>query len=164
MNSGSSPAPRSPACCWRTRSPSAWMVGVLGATTSLSSGSGARSNMRRCICEPTTASPRHAPRSAGIWSFTTANARIRALPPEHRITPISTICRSLRQREFRLRCWGVTPVGLRPSSSRHGELLPRASHRTVRADHAYGSLDQSIRTPAPAGLIPAVCEGLATRL
>ena len=40
-------------------------------------------------------------------------------------------------------------------SSRRGELLPRASHRTVRAVHAYGSLDRSIRTPAPTGLIPA---------
>ena len=55
-------------------------------------------------------------------------------------------------------------VLLRTASSRRGELLLRASHRTVRAGPAYGSLDQSIRTPAPAGLIPAVCEGLATRL
>jgi hypothetical protein len=51
-----------------------------------------------------------------------------------------------------------------PESSRRGELLPRASHGTVRADHAYGSLDQSIRAPGQAGLIPAACEDLATRL
>jgi hypothetical protein len=63
---------------------------------------------------------------------------------------------------------GAGPLARRASgparSSRRGELLPRASHGTVRAGHAYGSLDQSIRTPAPAGLIPAACEDLATGL
>jgi putative transposase len=38
----SSPAPHSPACCWTTRSRSAWMAGVRGAKTSLSSGCGGR--------------------------------------------------------------------------------------------------------------------------
>jgi RNA-directed DNA polymerase len=40
-------------------------------------------------------------------------------------------------------------------SSRHGRLLPRASHRTVRAGHAYGSLDWYVRIPARAGPRPA---------
>src|SRR5271166_2589512 len=49
--------------------------------------------------------------------------------------------------------WGISFP-----SSRHGGLLPRASHRTVRAGHAYGSLDRSIRSPASAGLIPAATD------
>ena len=41
-------------------------------------------------------------------------------------------------------------------SSRRGGLLHRASHRTGPAGHASGSLDRCIRTPAIAGLMPAV--------
>ena len=63
----------------RTRSPSAWMAAARGATTSSSSGCGGRSNTRRSICAPTTASARPAPRSGGIWTSTTASGRIRAL-------------------------------------------------------------------------------------
>jgi len=37
-----SPAPPSPGFCWRTGSPSAWMVAAPGATTCLSSGCGVR--------------------------------------------------------------------------------------------------------------------------
>ncbi len=37
---------------------SAWTARALGATTSSSNGCGAPSNMRRCICRPTTASAR----------------------------------------------------------------------------------------------------------
>jgi len=62
----SSPAPRSPGCCWPTASRSAWRAGAPGATTSSSSGCGVRSSTRKCICGPTTASPRRAPRSANI--------------------------------------------------------------------------------------------------
>ena len=43
---------------------SAWTAKGLGGTTSSSSGSGAASNMRRCICGHTTASARPALRSA----------------------------------------------------------------------------------------------------
>ena len=69
-----------------------------------------------------------------------------------------------------MECFTIGNVCTRPSvivpqpkpashaSSRRGELLPRASHRTVRAGHAYGSLDRSIRFPAPAGLIPAATD------
>ena len=110
----SSPAPHSPACCSTTPSPSAWTARERGATTSSSSGSGVQSNMKKSICGPTTASARRAPRSVDILTFTTASARIRALTPGHRIAPISTICRRSRQHEFRRRCRGVTPVGLRP--------------------------------------------------
>ena len=56
-----------------------------GATTFLSSGSGIRSNTKRSICGPTTVSPRRVLQSAGVWIFTTANVRIRALTPGQRI-------------------------------------------------------------------------------
>jgi hypothetical protein len=46
---------------------------------SLSSGYGAPSNTRRYICEPLSASARHALRSAAIFTFTMSNARMRAL-------------------------------------------------------------------------------------
>ena len=114
LGAANSPAPTSPACSWRTPSPSAWTARDPGATTSSSNGSGARSNTKRSISEPTTASARHAPRSAAIWNSTIASARIRALTLERRISPISTICRRLWQHEFRRRFRGVTLLGLRP--------------------------------------------------
>jgi hypothetical protein len=43
------------------------------------------------------------------------------------------------------RCAVLATVNI--ASSRHGRLLPRASHRTVRAGHAYGSLDWYVRIP-----------------
>ena len=61
------------------RSPSAWTARAPGATTSSSSGSGGQSNTRRSTSEPTPASARPAPRSAGIWASTTAGGRIRGL-------------------------------------------------------------------------------------
>ena len=73
-----SPAPHSPACCWRTGSRSAWMAAARGATMSLSSGCGDRSSTRRSICMPTTLLARHALRSVGIWTSTIASGRIRA--------------------------------------------------------------------------------------
>jgi hypothetical protein len=77
-------------------------------------GSGALSNTRRFISEPTTASARPALRSAVIWTSTTASARIRALMPGRQITPTPTACRRSRQHDFRRRFRGVTLVGLRP--------------------------------------------------
>ena len=56
----------------------------------------------------------------------TANDRIRGLPPERRIVPTSTTCRCSRQPEFRRRCRGVTPVGLRPPC-----VTPRQRHTTI---------------------------------
>ena len=53
-----------------------------------------RSNTRRCICEPTTASARPALRSAAIWTSTMAADRIRALTAPHPIKPTSTRCQS----------------------------------------------------------------------
>ena len=50
-----------------------------GGTTCSSSGYGAASNTRRCICEPTTASARPALRSAATWTSTTQDDRTRAL-------------------------------------------------------------------------------------
>ena len=81
----------------------------------LSSGSGGRSNMRRSICGPTTASARRAHRSAGIWTSTTASVRIRALTLGRRIAPTSTICRRSRQHDF------AAVVG---ASLRSGYALP----------------------------------------
>jgi putative transposase len=69
----SSPVPHSPTCCWTMPSQSAWMAAAHGATTSLSSGCGGRSNTRRCVCGPTTVSAKLVPRSAGIWTSTIAH-------------------------------------------------------------------------------------------
>jgi hypothetical protein len=102
-----------------------------GATTSLSSGSGVRSNTKRSICGPEpvlgpaagrtrgTASAWRAPRSVGIWTSTTASGRIRALTLERRIAPISTTCRRSRQREFSPPLSVLIPVGLRPPCVTH---------------------------------------------
>ena len=60
-----------------------------GATTSLSSGCGAASNTRRCICGPMKASARRATRSADISISTIAADRIRALTTPHQIKPTS---------------------------------------------------------------------------
>jgi putative transposase len=73
IRGASSPVPHSPACCWTIPSQSAWMAAARGATMSLSSGCGGRSNTRRCICGRTTVLARLVPRSAGIWTSTTAH-------------------------------------------------------------------------------------------
>src|SRR5260370_23664285 len=78
-------------------SPSAWTAKALGGTTSSSSGCGAASSTRRCICGPTKASERREIRSAGISNFTTAEDRIRALTATPRIKPTSPRCRSAGQ-------------------------------------------------------------------
>ena len=54
---------------------------------------------------------------------TIASARIRALLPGRRIAPTSTTCHYSRQHEFRRRCRGITPVGLRPPC-----VTPRQRH------------------------------------
>ena len=74
----------SPACSPTTPSRSAWTARARGGTTSSSSGYGARSNTRRSISGPMTASPRRARRSAGIWTSTIASVRIRALTADAR--------------------------------------------------------------------------------
>ena len=55
-----------------------------------SSDCGAASNTRRCICGPTKASARRAPRSVDISISIMAADRIRALTTPHRIKPTST--------------------------------------------------------------------------
>src|SRR3954451_19520090 len=107
------PAPPSPACCWRTRSPSAWTGADHGGTTCLSSGCGGRSNTRRCICGLTTESVMHVPRLDDIWFSITRYARIPALTRALRITPTSILCRTLWQHEFRRQHRAVAPFGLR---------------------------------------------------
>jgi hypothetical protein len=61
--------------CSTTRSPSAWMAGDRGATTSSSSGSGGRSSMRRFIFAPTIPSPMPEHRSpvSGLLQRSTAS-------------------------------------------------------------------------------------------
>ena len=68
-------------------------------------------------------SAKRALRSAGIWTSTTASARIRALTLARRIAPISNTYRRSRQHEFRRRFRGVTLVGLRPPG-----VPPRKRH------------------------------------
>ena len=50
----------------------------------------------------------------GSQVTSTACIRTCALTHGRRTVPISTTCRSLGQREFRHRCRGIAPVGLRP--------------------------------------------------
>ena len=69
----------------------------LGGTTSSSSGYGAASNTRRCICGPTTASARPALRSAVTLISTTQDVHIRALTARHQIKPTSPRCPSAWQ-------------------------------------------------------------------
>ena len=69
----SSPARPSPACSPTTALRSAWTARAHGGTTCSSSGCGAASNTRRCICGPTTASARPAHRSADISTSTIAH-------------------------------------------------------------------------------------------
>ena len=70
---------------------------ALGGTTCSSSGCGAASNTRRCICGPTTASARPALRSAATWTFTMADVHTRALTARHPIKPTSPRCLSAWQ-------------------------------------------------------------------
>ena len=69
----SSPVRPSPAYLPTTALRSAWTARVPGGTTSSSSGCGAASNTRRCICGPTTASARPAHRSADTSTSTIAH-------------------------------------------------------------------------------------------
>src|SRR5262245_58415037 len=73
------------------------MAKAPGGTTCSSSGYGEASNTRRCTCEPTTACPRPALRSAAIWTSTTVADRMRALTASHPIKPTSPRCPSAWQ-------------------------------------------------------------------
>ena len=87
----SSPARRSLACCWATRSGSAWMAAARGATTCSSSDCGVRSNMSEggLPARSTTAWLRHAARSAVISPSTTVRGPTRALTVGRPTKPIS---------------------------------------------------------------------------
>ena len=83
--------------------------------------------------------PRRAPRSAGIWTSTIASGRIRALTRGRRITPTSTTSAAGgRRHEFRRRCRGVTPVGLRPPcvTPRQRQTQPTGRGSTYRSRNA----------------------------
>ena len=96
-----------------TASRSAWTARALGGTTSSSSGCGAASNTRRCICGPTTASARPALRSAATWTSTMAGDHTRALTAPHPIKPTSPRCPS---------AWQPNPG--RRSTYRRGKSVP----------------------------------------
>jgi putative transposase len=113
-----SPVLTSPACCRRTRSPSAWMAEAPGVTTCSSSASGVRSNTRRSTCVPTTASPRRVPRSVGISTSTTASVRIRALTHGRQTKRTSMPCRWSRQHDFRHRSGASLRSGYAPPTRR----------------------------------------------
>jgi hypothetical protein len=93
----SSPARRSPAYSPATPSPSAWTARGPGGTTCSSSGCGAASNTRRCICGRTKPSAKRAARSAVISTSTIDAALIRAMTEAPRIKPTSTRCHSAWQ-------------------------------------------------------------------
>jgi hypothetical protein len=66
----------------------AWTAKPPGGTTCSSSGCGAASNTRRCICRLMKASARHATRSAVISTSTIAAAHIRALTDQAYLNPL----------------------------------------------------------------------------
>ena len=72
-------------------------------------------------CRPSTCFARAV---SGLLQLQTA--AFAALPPERRIAPTSTTCRCSWQLEFRRRCRGITPVGLRPPC-----VTPRQRHTTL---------------------------------
>src|SRR3954452_24799871 len=89
--------------------------------------------MKKSTFGPTKVLQKHGLRSADTWTFITANVRIRALMRERRIAPTLTTCRKPRQQhEFRRRCRGVTPVGLRSFC-----VTPRQRHTIPQ--HGRGS-------------------------
>src|SRR5437763_9106529 len=89
--------------------------------------------MKKSTFGPTKVLQKHGLRSAGTWTFITANVRIRALMRERRIVPTLTTCRKPRQQhEFRRRSRGVTPVGLRSFC-----VTPRQRHTIPQ--HGRGS-------------------------
>ena len=108
-------------------SPSAWTAGAPGATTSSSSGCGARSNTRRSICGPTTASA-EARASIGryldFYNRKRPHSSLDARTPDHAY--FDHLPQRAAQHEFRRRCRGVTPVGLRPPC-----VTPRKRHTTT---------------------------------
>lgn len=128
----SSRARPSSACSPATPLPSAWTARARGGTTCSSSGCGAASSTRRCICGPTTASVRHAARSAAISTSTMADAHIRALTARHPIKPTSPRCPS---------AWQPNPGG--SSTYRSGNSVQTTGTTSV----LHGALVQLLRWP-----------------
>jgi putative transposase len=162
-----SPVLTSPACCRRTRSPSAWMAEAPGVTTCSSSASGVRSNTRRSTCVPTTASPRRVPRSVGISTSTTASVRIRALTHGRQTKRTSMPCRWSRQHDFRHRSGASLRSGYalptrRPRTTIHVNNRQRihlsgAKRCSDKASHICGRGDQLFRfggSPGQGGEFP----------
>src|ERR1700727_2313863 len=71
--------------------------------------------MKRSICGPTTVLVKHGRLSLVTSPSTIQSGRIQVLTRGRQSVFTMTICRRLRQHEFRRRCRGFTPVGLKPS-------------------------------------------------
>src|SRR3954447_9247733 len=155
----------SPVCCWRTRSPSVWMVVVLGETMSLLSVYGDLSSTRKSTCELTKVLMTPVLRSADIWISTIANGRIRALMLDRRITPTSTTRRSQRQHEFRRRCGSLLCLGYallaqQPTTVYTEPIGRRSTYRRRNAVSSRPSTSVPViaRSPAPYEILIGAAE------
>jgi hypothetical protein len=90
------PQQASSMCCRETKSASAWMDAVRGATTCSSNACGSRSSTKRSICMRTTPSRRLRPESNVTFPSTTAGVHTRHLTDRLPITFTSTLSRSRR--------------------------------------------------------------------
>ena len=107
----------------------------LSVTMSSSSGCGAVSNTRRCICGPMTASARPAFRSAVISTSTTKGVHTRALTARHPIKPTSPRCQS---------AWQPNPG--RGSTYRRGKSVQTTGTTSQHPDRPHVSVPQDDRT------------------
>ena len=89
---------------------SLWTAKVRGATMSLSSGFGGRSNTRKCISEPMARCPRPGLLSEDTSNFTIADGHIRASAGGRPIRLTSTGYRMSRRRNYRI---GIVALGPR---------------------------------------------------
>jgi hypothetical protein len=90
-----------------------WTARAHGATTFLSNGSGAASNMKKFICEPMAAFATPALRSFAISTSIMGNVLILPLTGAHRTRPTSIQRPAWRRHEFfRRRGLAATTVGL----------------------------------------------------
>src|SRR5215217_6873597 len=113
-------------------SPSAWTAEVHGATMCSWSDFGDPSNMKRCICGPTTPWPRRGLRSPGTSAFTTPADRIPALTGKHPIRPTSPRFRRSRQPEPGRRSTYPPKILFRQAEPPQGVLLEDGLEKTYR--------------------------------
>src|ERR1700704_2068352 len=109
------------------------MARARGGTTSLSNGCGAASNMRRCICGPTTASAKPAFQSAVTSTSTTAADHTKALTAPHPIKPTSLRYPS---------AWQPNPG--RRSTYRRGDSVQTTATSSTGSETAVGWFNDTI--------------------